>query len=143
MLHLQYNKGDHPCHAETDQHTERKRGKAYRAIRLSDQQRFSRQTEKLDQIAGQLSFFNEAEANCDEDAPEPGIEETAAAASKPSQKPKKKGQRKEDMEKLAPGGEGVSFDAYARTIPSCIRSCETAYTILLQFPCFPIFNRLK
>lgn len=67
-------------------------------IRLSDQQRFSRQTEKLDQIAGQLSFFNEAETNCEEDALEPGIEETVAVASKPSQKPKKKGQRKEDME---------------------------------------------
>ena len=98
MLHLQYNEGDHPCHAGTDQHTERKRGKAYRAIRLSDQQRFSRQTEKLDQIAGQLSFFNEAEANCDENASEPGIEETIAEASKPFQKPKKKGQHKEDME---------------------------------------------
>lgn len=67
-------------------------------IRLSDQQRFGRQTEKLDQIAGQMSFFNEAEASCDEDAPEPGIEETVAAASKLSKKPKKKGQRKEDME---------------------------------------------
>ena len=67
-------------------------------IRLANQQRFGRQTEKLDQITGQMSFFNEAEANCDEDAPEPTIEETVAAASKPPKKPKKKGQRKEDME---------------------------------------------
>lgn len=67
-------------------------------VRLADQQRFGRQTEKLDQITGQMSFFNEAEANCDEDAPEPTIEETVAAAAKPPRKPKKKGQRKEDME---------------------------------------------
>ena len=31
-------------------------------IRLANQQRFGRQTEKLDDIAGQLSFFHEAEA---------------------------------------------------------------------------------
>lgn len=67
-------------------------------IRLANQQRFGRQTEKLDQIAGQLSFFNEAEANCDESAPEPTIEETVAAAMKRPKKPKKKGQRIEDME---------------------------------------------
>ena len=67
-------------------------------IRLANQQRFGRQTEKFDQITGQMSFFNEAEANCDEDAPEPAIEETVAAAAKPPRKPKKKGQRKEDME---------------------------------------------
>ena len=30
-------------------------------IRLANQQRFGRHTEKLDEIAGQLSFFNEAE----------------------------------------------------------------------------------
>ena len=35
-------------------------------IRLANQQRFGRHTEKLDDIAGQLSFFNEAEANYDE-----------------------------------------------------------------------------
>ena len=40
-------------------------------IRLANQQRFGRHTEKLGEIAGQLSFFNEAEANCSEDAPEP------------------------------------------------------------------------
>ena len=37
-------------------------------IRLANQQRFGRQTEKLDDIAGQLSFFNEAEADYDEAA---------------------------------------------------------------------------
>ena len=35
-------------------------------IRLANQQHFGRHTEKLDDIAGQLSFFNEAEANYDE-----------------------------------------------------------------------------
>ena len=44
-------------------------------IRLANQQRFGRHTEKLGEIAGQLSFFNEAEANCSEDAPEPTIED--------------------------------------------------------------------
>lgn len=67
-------------------------------IRLANQQRFGRQTEKLDQIAGQMSFFNEAEANCSETAAEPTIEETLAAATRAPKRPKKKGQRKEDME---------------------------------------------
>lgn len=66
-------------------------------VRLADQQRFGRHTEKLDEIAGQLSFFNEAEANCDESSPEPTIDETVAAAMRPPRKPKKKGQRVEDL----------------------------------------------
>ena len=40
-------------------------------VQLVNQQRFDRQTEKLDDIAGQLSFFNEAEANYDETPPAP------------------------------------------------------------------------
>ena len=60
-------------------------------VRLANQQRFGRNTEKLDEIAGQLSFFNEAEANCDENVPEPTIEETVASAMKPPRKHKKKG----------------------------------------------------
>ena len=66
-------------------------------VRLANQQRFGRHTEKLDEIAGQLSFFNEAEANFDENAPEPTIEETVASAMKPPRKQKKKGQREEDL----------------------------------------------
>lgn len=66
-------------------------------VRLANQQRFGRHTEKLDEIAGQLSFFNEAEANCNENAPEPTIEETVAFAMKPPRKQKKKGQREEDL----------------------------------------------
>lgn len=66
-------------------------------IRLANQQRYGRSTEKLDGIAGQLSFFNEAEANCDEAAAEPTIMETVTAAMKPPRKPKKRGQREEDL----------------------------------------------
>ena len=49
-------------------------------IRLANQQRFGRHTEKLDGIAGQLSFFNEAEACCDAQSPEPSIDEVAGGA---------------------------------------------------------------
>ena len=66
-------------------------------IRLANQQRFGRHTEKLGEIAGQLSFFNEAEANCMEDAPEPTIEETIRLEVKPVRRSKKKGQREEYM----------------------------------------------
>lgn len=66
-------------------------------IRLADQQRFGRHTEKLSEIEGQLSFFNEAEENCDESRPEPTIDETVAAAVKQPRSPKKKGQRVEEL----------------------------------------------
>lgn len=66
-------------------------------VHLANQQRFGRQTEKLDDIAGQLSFFNEAEANCDEKVPEPTVEEVIDSARKVLKKPKKKGQREEDL----------------------------------------------
>ena len=51
-------------------------------VRLANQQRFGRHTEKLDDIAGQLSFFNEAEANYDETAPEPVMEEVIESAKR-------------------------------------------------------------
>ena len=66
-------------------------------IRLANQQRFGRHTEKLQEIDGQLSFFNEAEAGYDESVPEPTIEETAVELLKPARRPKKKGQRGEDL----------------------------------------------
>lgn len=66
-------------------------------VRLADQQRFGCHTEKLDEIAGQLSFFNEVEEYCDESRPEPTIDETVAAAMKSPRRPKKKGQRVEDL----------------------------------------------
>lgn len=66
-------------------------------IRVANQQRFGRHTEKLSEIAGQLSFFNEAEIHFDPRMSEPSIEETVAAAQKPPRKKKKKGQREEDL----------------------------------------------
>ena len=71
-------------------------------IRLANQQRFGRHTEKLDEIAGQLSFFNEAEGNFDEKVPEPTIEETTLSVMKPPRKPKKKGQREEELKDFPP-----------------------------------------
>lgn len=69
-------------------------------IRLANQQRFGRHTEKLDDIAGQLSFFNEAEANYDEAAKEPTVEDVIDSSGKVPRKPKKKGQREEDLNNL-------------------------------------------
>lgn len=66
-------------------------------IHLANQRRFERHTEKLDEIAGQRSFFNEAEANCMEDTPEPTIEETICLKLKPARHPKKKRQREEEL----------------------------------------------
>lgn len=66
-------------------------------IRLANQQRYGRHTESLDAIAGQLSFFNEAEACYDEQYPEPAIDEVIEDAVKKPRKPKKKGQREEDL----------------------------------------------
>ena len=66
-------------------------------VRLANQQRFGRHTEKLEDISGQLSFFNEAEANCDETIPEPTVKEVIASAGKAPRKLKKKGQREENL----------------------------------------------
>ena len=66
-------------------------------ICLANKQRFGRHTEKLEDIAGQLSFFNEAEANCDETALEPTIEEVVDGMLQKPRRPKKKGQREEDL----------------------------------------------
>ena len=66
-------------------------------VRLANQQRFGRQSEKLEAITGQISFFNEAEACCDESIPEPTIEETIIETEKKPRKSKLKGQREEDL----------------------------------------------
>lgn len=66
-------------------------------IRLADQQRYGRHTESLDAITGQLSFFNEAEACYDGQNQEPDIDEVIEDALKKPRKPKKKGQREEDL----------------------------------------------
>ena len=44
-------------------------------LRISNSQRFGRKTERLQDIEGQLSLFNEIEAACDLNAPEPEPEE--------------------------------------------------------------------
>ena len=69
-------------------------------IRLANQQRFGRHTEKLDEIAGQLSLFNEAEACFDEQSPEPTIDEVVGEALKPVRRPKRQGQKEEDFKDL-------------------------------------------
>ena len=69
-------------------------------IRLANQQRFGRHTEKLDEIAGQLSFFNEAEAYFDEQSPEPAIDEVVGEALKPVRRPKRQGQKEDDLKDL-------------------------------------------
>ena len=76
---------------------ERDYEKLMEQIRLANQQKYGRSTEKLNEIAGQLSFFNEAEANCDESVAEPTMEETVINALKPDRKAKKKGQREEEL----------------------------------------------
>lgn len=69
-------------------------------IRLANQQRFGRHTEKLDEIAGQMSLFNEAEAYFDAQSPEPTIDEVVGAALKPVRKSKKQGQKEDDLKDL-------------------------------------------
>lgn len=69
-------------------------------IRLANHQRFGRHTEKLEQIAVQLSIFNETEGLFDENNPEPTIEEVVSETCKPSRRSKKKGQREEDLRDL-------------------------------------------
>lgn len=66
-------------------------------IRLANQQRYGRQTESLSAIAEQFSFFNEAEAYFDENTAEPTIKEIINSELKAPRKPKKKGQREEDL----------------------------------------------
>lgn len=44
-------------------------------VRIANNYRFGKHSEKMDVIEGQLSFFDEAEANCDETLPEPEADE--------------------------------------------------------------------
>ena len=66
-------------------------------LRISNSQRFGRKTERLQDIEGQLSLFNEIEAACDLNAPEPEPEELLPAARR---KKKEKGKREEDLKDL-------------------------------------------
>lgn len=66
-------------------------------IRLANQERFGRHTEKLDDLVGQRSFFNEAEFCYNENAKEPTMEEVVDEALKAPRRPKKKGQREDNL----------------------------------------------
>lgn len=68
-------------------------------VRIANNYRFGRQTETLKSIEGQLSFSDEAEASCDESAPEPDAEEILPA----KQSKKKKGQRNLDLKDFPEG----------------------------------------
>ena len=50
-------------------------------IRLANAHRFGRKTEKLAQIEGQMSLFNEAETLCNPDVPEPSGDEVVISVS--------------------------------------------------------------
>ena len=66
-------------------------------LRIANTNRFGRKTERLDQIAGQMSLFNEAEAYTEEPAGEP---DEAEVIIKIEKKRKKTGQREEDFKDL-------------------------------------------
>ena len=66
------------------------------AVRADKQNHFGRQTERLDQIVGQLSLFNEAEGYAEDAGEEPGEEEVIITV----RQKKKKGQREEDVKGL-------------------------------------------
>lgn len=63
-------------------------------LRIANAQRFGRKTERLSEIAGQLSFFNEPEAYADDDAPEPDPDDVLPKKEK---RKKQKGKRDEDL----------------------------------------------
>lgn len=65
-------------------------------IRLASAHRFGRKTEKLDQIEGQMSLFNEAEALSNPEAEEPSGDEVVLSV----RKKRTKGQREEDFKDL-------------------------------------------
>ena len=62
-------------------------------VRIANNYRFGKHTETLKSIEGQLSFFDEAEAACDESKKEPSAEEVLPA----KRTVKKKGQRDLDL----------------------------------------------
>ena len=61
-------------------------------VRIANQYRFGRHTETLESIDGQLSFFDEADALCDDNAKEPEIEEVLPTKQKKkSKRPARRG----------------------------------------------------
>jgi hypothetical protein len=68
-------------------------GKLTGLVRVASQHRFGRRTERIDEIAGQMSLFNEAEAYSEEAAAEPDGDEVIITVKR---KKKAKGNRQED-----------------------------------------------
>jgi hypothetical protein len=68
-------------------------GKLTGLVRAANQHRFGRRTERIDEIAGQMSLFNEAEAYSEEAAAEPDGDEVIITVK---WKKKAKGKRQED-----------------------------------------------
>ena len=66
-------------------------------LRIANQYRFGRHTEKLEAISGQLNLFDEADALYDEDVPEPDIEEIIPPTPR---KKRPKGKRDLDLDGL-------------------------------------------
>ena len=64
-------------------------------VRIANQFRFGRHSEKLNVIEGQLSIFDEAEATYDENIPEPDIDNVIPPKPR---KPKSKGKRDADLD---------------------------------------------
>ena len=64
-------------------------------IRIANQERFGRKSERMDVIDGQLSFFDEADSLADNSVPEPEPEEVI-----PRKPKRRKGQRAEDLKAL-------------------------------------------
>lgn len=81
---------------------------------FGNQQRFRRHSEKLDAIAGQLSFFNEVEDVYDETISEPSMNDVVSDTLKPVRKRKKKGQRGEELKDFPQ--EEVSHDVSKETL---------------------------
>ena len=106
-------------------------------IRLANQQSFGRQMEKLDDIAGQLSFFYEAEANCDEAAQEPAVEEVIASIRKMLRKSKKKGQWEEDLKDFSQ--EKIPHDIPEKELNEAVK--ETGNIYQMRFSGSFVLNR--
>ncbi len=68
-------------------------------IRIADQHRYGRKTEKSSELYEQLSFFNEAE-KLSENAPEEPSSDDVLPKDEPAKKPKQKGKRDQDLKGL-------------------------------------------
>ncbi len=66
-------------------------------IRIANQDKYGRRSERLDVLEGQLSFFNEAECLCEEETKEPSFDDIIPPKTR---KKKTKGRREEDLKDL-------------------------------------------